>query len=262
MNNWIIQIIIFILIIISIIFLNKLSITNYSNNNKENKRLIPSIIFQTYKNKNIPTIIKKRWLKLNPNYKYKFYDNRKCYFFLLKYFGRQYAEVFRFIKNGPIKSDFWRVCILYKYGGIYADIDIIPHIPIDNFVDKDTTLYTCVTDPVLDADNLNPHFIATTPENPLILACVEKYMNDIINTKYSYSGWSITRIMNDILKKYIGTDKFYEGKYKKDNQVLQFSQEICPNKNNIKTCYISQNNINIMNNRDSELYNEKKHKFK
>ena len=38
-----------------------------------------------------------------------------------------------------------------------------------------------------------------------------------------------------------------EGKYKSKDQVLQLSQEVCPD-HSIKTCFIQQNGKNIMNN--------------
>ena len=226
------------------------------------KSIIPKVIYQTYKDKNVPPIVKQRWLKLNPNYDYHLYDDDDCYNFLIKYYDKKHADFFKYkIKDGPIKSDFWRVCILYQFGGIYADIDIVPHNPIDKFVDSDTTIYTCITDPELDSKNLNPHFIATIPKNPILLECINVYMNEKINIQYTYIGWSITYILFNILRKYMNVNKFKEGKYKIKDQTIQLSQEICPDLNNFKTCYIEQNGRNIMNNRDSKLYNEITHSF-
>ena len=72
--------------------------------------------------------------------------------------------------------------------------------------------------------------------------------------------WSITSILNNVLRKYTNIDKFKEEKYKIKDQILQFSQEICPD-HSIKTCFIQQNEKNIMNNRDYNLYNEYTHSF-
>ena len=221
---------------------------------------IPRVIYQTYKDKNIPPIVKERWLKLNPGFEYKLYDNKDCYNFILNNYGQKYAKFFNFIKDGPIKSDFWRVCILYQYGGVYADIDIIPKVPIDQFVNSDTTFYTCVTPPKLD-NNLNPHFIAVEPKNPLILECINVYMKDRFYRKYDYQIYSITHIMFMVLQKYLNKYTFEENTYQKDNQVIQFSQEICKS-NDITQCYIQQKDQIIMYTRDSEIYDEKNHTFK
>ena len=221
---------------------------------------IPRVIYQCYKDKNVPSIVKERWLKLNPGYEYRLYDNDDCYNFILENYGKNYANLFKFIKDGPIKSDFWRVCILYKYGGIYADIDIFPLLSIDDFVNSDTTLYTCATDENID-NNLNPHFIAVEPNNPLILQCINIYMKDRIRRPYSYFGYSITYIMLQVLQRYLNIYQLKENIYRKGNQVVQLSQEICPS-GNIDICYIEQNNKQIMKNRDLKLYDPRKHEFK
>jgi len=245
--------------LVSLIFLHKYFINRVipDINSK-----IPKVIYQTYKDKNVPPIVKERWLKLNPEYEYHLYDDNDCYNFLIKYYTKEHADFFKYkIKDGPIKSDFWRVCILYQFGGIYADIDIVPHEPIKDFVDSDTTLYSCLPDHNLDTENINAHFIATIPKNELIKGCIDIYMNEKINTPYEYWEYSITSIMARVVRNYTNNDEFKIGKYKIKDQTIQFSQEICPDRNNIKTCFIQQNGKNIMNNRDGKLYNEYTHLF-
>jgi mannosyltransferase OCH1-like enzyme len=247
--------------LVSLIFLHKYYINRVIPDIPDINSKIPKVIYQTYKDKNVPPIVKDRWLKLNPDYEYHLYDDNDCYNFLIKYYTKEHADFFKYkIKDGPIKSDFWRVCILYQFGGIYADIDIVPNLPIDEFVDHDTTLYTCITDSKLEQNNLNPHFIATIPKNPLILDCINVYIQEKINTEYSYLGWSITYILYNIFTNYLDNYNLKEGKYKSKDQVLQLSQEVCPD-HSIKTCFIQQNGKNIMNNRDSNLYNESTHEF-
>ena len=231
------------------------------NNNK-----IPKNIYQTYKNKNIPEIVKLRWNKLNPDYKYFLYDDNDCYNFLLNYYNKEIADIFRYkIKHGPIKSDFWRVCILYIFGGIYADIDIKPIISIDNILNKDITFYTCINDKELDIFNLNPHFIAVTPKNELIKQCIDKYIEYDKFKPYSYHGWSITKIMYNVLKDFLNIRNFKEGIYKNNGQKIQLSQEVCPyGDKGIKSlgqCFIKQNNEIIMYNRDDNIYDSIQHKF-
>lgn len=87
-------------------------------------------------------------------------------------------------------------------------------------------------------------------------------MKDKIHRKYNYHMFSITHIMLLAFQKYFNIFKFEENIYKKDDQIVQLSQEICPDRHNIKTCYIRQNNKSIMKNRDTELYDEHNHKFK
>jgi mannosyltransferase OCH1-like enzyme len=248
-------IVIIITIIITIIYYLFTKTNNkiiYKTNNK-----IPKIIYQTYKDKNVPSIVKERWMKLNPEYQYYLYDDDDCYNFLIKYYGKKHADFFKHkIKDGPIKSDFFRVCILYIFGGIYADIDIIPHVPIIEFLDSDTTLYTCISH---EQPNLNPHFIGVTPKNILIKKCIDIYIKDKINKSYDYLDYSITHIFYNILTKYLNNNNLKEGIYKQENQIIQLSQEIC--NNSYESCHIKNKGRNIMNSRDGNIYNSSLRSF-
>jgi hypothetical protein len=42
------------------------------------------------------------------------------------------------------KADLWRLCKLYINGGVYADVDLVPYLNIDN-LNKDITFYSCLT---------------------------------------------------------------------------------------------------------------------
>ena len=59
--------------------------------------------------------------------------------------------------------------------------------------------------------------------------------------------------------------KFKENIYKTDNEIIQLSQEICPDKckdnKSCGTCYILQDNNIIMYNRDPSLYDSGNHSF-
>ena len=68
------------------------------------------------------------WRDLNPEWRIWLFDNKLCREFLYKYYGDIAIKVFDYIKSGPIKADFWRCCILYKFGGLYVDSDIEPII--------------------------------------------------------------------------------------------------------------------------------------
>ena len=64
----------------------------------------------------------KNWKRLNPEYEIKYYNDADIRNFLKKYYPKSYLDYFNMLDSnkgaGPIKADFWRVCILYKFGGI------------------------------------------------------------------------------------------------------------------------------------------------
>ena len=84
------------------------------------------------------------WSKLNDKYCLHLYDNKMCEEFINAEFGSLHRDVFNFIPSGPIKADFWRLCILYKKGGFYSDGDVEPLVSIDDFFDDKADFITCV----------------------------------------------------------------------------------------------------------------------
>jgi mannosyltransferase OCH1-like enzyme len=198
-------IIIFILIILMVAFLIFYREPFVNTNN------IPKIIYLSYKTKDIPEYVMKKWNEIYPDYEVKLYDNTDCINFLKTEYNDEYVDIFNYIKDGPIKADFWRVCILYKYGGIYSDIDIEPLINIEKIMLPDTTFITCLS---AMGKKINPHFIVAEPKHKVLKMCMDKYLEMYRDKKkYTYWGWSIVHIMTavlrDVFDKYITKDGVY-----------------------------------------------------
>lgn len=154
---------------------------------------IPKIIYICHKNLKCLNMTYSFWKKLNPTYQIKLFDDAICENFLLDKFSELHKSVFNFIPDGPIKSDFWRVCILYKCGGIYVDADIHPLVPLKAFLSRDSDLVTCITK---SNRNFNPHFIAAKKNDPILKECIEEYINFYKKQSYAYWDWSIVHVFN------------------------------------------------------------------
>ena len=126
---------------------------------------IPKIIYICHKNVKCLSMTYKFWKQLNPGYEIKLFNDAMCEQFLLDQFSELHQTVFKFIPDGPIKSDFWRVCVLYKYGGIYVDADIHPLVPLDKYLMRSCNFVTCITK---SNGNFNPHFIAARKNDDVI----------------------------------------------------------------------------------------------
>lgn len=235
------------------------------NENIENFEInpeIPKVIYLSYKNKNIPDYIINNWKKIYPDYEVKLYDNNDCIEFLKNNFGNEgdkYVDIFNYIKDGPIKADFWRVCILYKNGGIYSDIDVEPLINVNEIIDKDTSFLT--SSAINPEQGLNPHFIVSSKEHIILKKCIDKYLEMYKNKiEYSYWGWSIVTIMKEvffeIFKKYLNTD----GVYFADDKKYQLLKEVVP-EGKIENAYCEYKGKRILNNRYNG-YDPDKHQFK
>lgn len=169
--------------------------------------IIPKKIYFCYKSKNGIEKYTNNWKKLNPEYSISLSDNQDCERFLLEEFGNLHLKIFKFFPDGPIKADFWRVCILFKYGGTYSDVDNEPFVPINDFIEDNIQLCTCSSfwkekDRYTGQVSLyNPNFIITTKNNPILKACINWYLKSYIENKpYSYWGWSIMNVMSEVLE--------------------------------------------------------------
>lgn len=87
---------------------------------------IPKIIFQTYVNDRLPVVTKFFiwWMKRqNKDYRYEFYDDARIDRFLKEEYPQEVFNAYSKLAIGAAKADFFRYAVLYKYGGVYVDID-------------------------------------------------------------------------------------------------------------------------------------------
>lgn len=125
---------------------------------KKMRVYIPKDIYICYKTvEDLPPEVVNRWKRLNPEYKVHVYGDAECRSFIEETYGKAYADFFASIPSGPIKADFWRVCILYAKGGVYADADIEPLVPIGDFLEEGIELCTCSTYKGNPNLSINPH---------------------------------------------------------------------------------------------------------
>jgi mannosyltransferase OCH1-like enzyme len=164
---------------------------------------IPKVLYMCCKDKNsLPPYVVNNWKKLNPKYTIHVSDNLDCINFLEKSYSKKHVDVFNYIKDGPIKSDFWRVCILNYYGGIYSDIDIEPIAPLDSILHNNISFLTVKR----SMDYMfNPHFIASSKNNIILQLIIDKYILYYdTNISYKYWRWSILSVSQSILNESIG----------------------------------------------------------
>ena len=82
--------------------------------------------------------------KTQPDWKIHLFDDQKCIDFLEKTYGTIFKDIFNYIKDGPIKSDFWQ-SVFYINGGLYVDADIEPIKPLSSFINNSDDFVTCIS---------------------------------------------------------------------------------------------------------------------
>jgi mannosyltransferase OCH1-like enzyme len=172
---------------------NNLFKTEYKSN-------IPKIIYMCHKTLDKIKIYSQKWKELNPEYEIKLYDDELCQQFLLEEYSQIYLDIFNFIPDGPIKADFWRLCIINKYGGLYVDADINPVVPLNKYIEENDDFVSCISasfDKNKYEWQINLHIILSNKHNYYFYECINKYIELYKNHKedYNYWGWSVCKLM-------------------------------------------------------------------
>jgi len=94
---------------------------------------IPQIIHQTYKNHNLPETYKMcqtEIKRLHPDFEYRFYTDEDMDRLMKTEFS-EYYDKFNELPRIIMKIDMFRYFLMYKYGGLYTDMDYLMFKPFD-----------------------------------------------------------------------------------------------------------------------------------
>lgn len=113
--------------------------------------MIPKNIFQSWISKELHPEVQKKvnhFKSLNKNYQYHLYTDEEMDEFVNKFYPGIIAECYNRLSIPVAKVDFWRYLVLYKYGGVYVDLDSSINISLDEFIrDEDDAIITAETNP-------------------------------------------------------------------------------------------------------------------
>jgi mannosyltransferase OCH1-like enzyme len=139
---------------------------------------IPRVIWQTnFTNKvTLPVYLNylfNRWI--SPTYEYRFVSTEERANFIKSNFPKEIFDCYLKLQIGAAQADFWRVLMLYKYGGVYLDIDAFTITSLDNIVKpEDMEVYIMTKN-----EGLSNFFIASAPNNPNLEKIINKIKQNI-----------------------------------------------------------------------------------
>ena len=167
--------------------------------------MIPKHIYQTWKTHNLPpgiTCIIKQFMIINPGWSHHLYDDAEMIEFIRVHFPGRVYEAFNMLAIGAARADIWRYCVLYKYGGVYLDIDADIRAPLDNLIRVDD-------DAVITREQVaglfNQWILIFSKGHPLLKVvideCVENVLSRSSNNILHLTGSTVfTRVLTDRLK--------------------------------------------------------------
>jgi len=146
--------------------------------------MIPKNIFQSWHTTDLHPDIQKQINKikeLNPEYTHKIYTDDEIDTFVNQYFPGEIAECYNRINIIVSKVDFWRYLILYKYGGVYLDMD--------SSIDKSLDDLIKPTDKAIITAEGNPHMFVQwalifSKEHPILKRTIDMVVDNIKNNRY------------------------------------------------------------------------------
>ena len=216
-------------------------------------------IYMTFKSHNFPKEkVFNKWLDLNPDWKIEFSDDNDCLEYIDKHFGQEYVDLFNHINYGANKADVWRLCKLYVEGGLYADIDIIPLVPIEQMID-DVDFCTCKS--ITNYSLFQAFIWVKEKESPIIKECLVSLLNNKHKYKWDINSIEPTIDMYKVLTR-LGIDIKVGTSIDSNNFKIRFLDEYIPigdynNKYRWVNSHVRLNGINVMKSRDIDYYNAK-----
>jgi mannosyltransferase OCH1-like enzyme len=194
------------------IFYPTKQLENVFNPIKYTKR-IPNIIFRTAEDKKVSssfyTYCHQKWVELNPDYNIVWYNNCDREKFLKKFYIGDVYNAYKTLKPGAFKADLWRLCVLYKFGGVYVDMFSVPMMSIKNMIKgclKETKNFISVLDST-KVNAIHNGFIICERNHPFLKQTIDDIVENVKKRYYGSSSLYCTgpillaRSINRVLKK-------------------------------------------------------------
>lgn len=141
--------------------------------------MIPKKIYQTWYSKDIPYYAKKninKMKKINPDYEFLLYDDNDILEFIKKEYDNEILTAYEKLTVGASKADFFRYLILFKYGGIYLDLD--------SMIDKNLDILINDKEAIISREGSEPYFnqwfMIFCKEHPILKRVIEITTSNIL----------------------------------------------------------------------------------
>ena len=152
---------------------------------------IPAHIFQTWKegSKTPEMEATISTFQSQNGYAYNCLTDAQCTEFLHREFGERFRNAYTVLVPGAYRADFWRYCVLYKYGGVYADAKTTLFRSLDEIIRPHDELILVRDVP---SQCILNGFIACSPGHPLLGIVLVMTLERIEKREYGVDPLDIT----------------------------------------------------------------------
>lgn len=171
---------------------------------KDTSRKIPCKLMQTWKTRSVSKKVAEamtKWRTLNPEYDFYFFSDEDARKYLQEHFGQDVVRAFDEILPGAFKADLFRYAWLSLEGGFFADLDMSPELPINEFAeDVDLVLIYDLQPNGTDTDfircgythRIYQAFVGCAPGHTLLKQSTALTVQNILESKYGCGPLDIT----------------------------------------------------------------------
>ena len=189
--------------------------------NKSQK--IPYTVVRSFATNRVSTLFDdavNNMYRMNPEYEHVFFNDDECEKFMYTNFPGRIYNAYDSLIPGAYKGDLFRMCYLYKNGGVYLDLNKTLMIPLRKVIDNNYDLVTVID---LGSCCVWQAFLACKPGLPVMLECIMKAVENIENKYYGINSLDITgpMMMGRVFKKYYGECVKYPGIYRKKGELVK-----------------------------------------
>lgn len=240
----------------------KLYTSPYTLSKSHYNHIVPLKIYQTWCTKNLPPKMAENVELLKrqcPGFEHMLFDDNDCREFIKNNFDHDILNAYDSLIPGAYKADLWRLCILYKHGGIYMDIKLslinngfnLRELTENEHFVLDRKGHTKYNFPIYNA------FIVAKQNNPFLLLAIRKIVQNVKNKYYGENPLNPTGpgMLGELIEKtkiipnidmfHYKDNKYivYNNRFVISNIYPEYKNEriVFSNKKHYNDCWISKN---------------------
>lgn len=158
--------------------------------------------------------------ELNPDYEHTFFTDEDCDEFMHAEYAGRVANAYDTLIPGAYRSDLFRICYLYKYGGVYLDINKTILLPLTKVINGNYDLVTVIDRPSCCVWQA---FMACVPGLPVLKECIDQCVRNVESRSYGEGNLDITgpMMMGRVFKAYYGECVKSPGVYRKRGELVK-----------------------------------------